>query len=611
MKAAKWILEYTFKIYNYKVVVSGLLIWLILLLLPDGYFLDNLNLRKAIENGTFTRILLSFISVFGFLMTVLILTYGFLREKFRRLALKEFLANRFANLLISLFIVIFILNIFSAIYLDSHSVTHTSLNLAYYSLYLSTLYIAIFLPMAFMSIAQADSQGVFGKYLSELKPEHFPKYPYNELTITHDESNPIVVLANLCRGLIDKDDFHSINAIVFSTQKRIEDLIGSSVDRTFIGSLLTGQKIIWESIVHKAIQKKEYAIIVNLLTAHSFYHVHFSKNRIPLLYLEELSFFMKALVERLVKEDVAEVVEQVLFSYEKILENHYNNSAPPQEKIRDLKFMLGEEDRFTGGEFSLGKQEESINVNLQWQKLHSDIPYVFSIILSKSIEEKNQVIFERAIMSIPSLIHSAYRSKMGQLQKAFIIRSLAGKLHYYQVEALKNEVIKETFGLKSMLDTFTITEMIDENFAHKKFVLESSMEFLIDLFKIKKLDTDQINLLGAIGRHCANKYSESVSQKETFKYIIKVAKYFKALFEADLDANAKNYIALREAVESFDKFHKMASLTTWKPGQDEVKKETDPALIDEIAKLLAEFKPISLQELPRTISWDDSAGPHS
>jgi hypothetical protein len=605
MAFVKWIAGYIFRIYDYKVFLAGAVLWLILVLIPDGFFLDNLNLRKAIENGTFTRILLSFISVFGFLITVLILTYGFLREKFRRLALKEFLENKYSNLLISLFIVTFLLNIFSAIYLDSHPVTHTSLNLAYYSLYLSVLYIAIFLPIAFISIAQADSQSIFGKYLTDLKTEHFPKYPYNELTITHDEKNPIVVLTNLCRGLIDKDDFHSINAILFSSQKRIEELIGFSNDREMIGSLLTGQKMIWDSIVPKVLQKKEYVVINNLLLAHSFYHHHFSEKKIPLLYLEELSFFMKALVERLVKEDAADAVEQALLSYEKIIAHHYDNSVPPQEKIRDLKFMLKEEEKNVTKDFKLSSQDESININLQWHVINSDLPYIFSIILSKSIEEKNHVLFERAIMSIPSLVDQAHRSKMGDLQKAFIIRHLAGTLHYYQIEALKNGIIKETIRIRTMLDSFTLTTMIDEGKEYKKYVLESSAEFLIDLFKHKKLDAYQINFIGSIGRHCVNKYQDSESQKETFAYILRIAKYFKAAFENDLDANAKNYVALREAVESFIEFHKMESLTTWKPGQSREKKETDKSLLDEISNFLKEFQNVSVQELPSTIPWKE------
>jgi hypothetical protein len=244
------------KIYDYWILAMTAIIWGILANLPEGFIPDFFNLKPVISSGTFGRISTAFISVFSFLVTVLVLTYGFLREKFRRLTLQEFLENKFSKGLVSFFISVFIVNLFSAIYLDSREVDHNSLNVAYFSLCMSIAYFFSFLPLALLSISNTDAQSLIAKYIEKLELKDFPEARSIDALANYNEHNPLTVLIQLSRSYIEKDDLHSMNLIIFMSQNRIERLIGNSTDRNIIGRYLTGQRLIWDAIAQKAFQKK-------------------------------------------------------------------------------------------------------------------------------------------------------------------------------------------------------------------------------------------------------------------------------------------------------------------------------------------------------------------
>lgn len=592
-----------FRIYDYRILLGSLTMWGVLLLLPNGFIKDYLNLEKVIETGVMTRIILSFTSFFGFLITILILTYGLLREKFRRLTLNEFLENKYSIFLISSFVCVFLINIFSAIYINSREVSHVSLNLSYYSLFLSILYFFTFLPIAFISISYTDSQSLIEKHLKKLDINQISEYRAHELTTTLDERNPFTVLMNLARFFTEKDDFHSVTVIIFSTQKRIEELIDSSRNREEIGRYLSGQKLIWEAIVHKAFQKKDYDVINNIFLANSLYHYYFSKKEIPLLFLEEIKYFIEGVAERLVQENLTENVEQVNIYFERILEFHYNHSLPPEDEIRDIVRFKNKYSKKK--ELPKSSSSYNIDVSLQWQNVYSDIPHIFSTILSQAIESKSLIIFERSLDSVQQLISTAYNSSLGEFQKAWVIKLLVGKLYYFQIEAIKKGLIKDSISLKAF-NHFLQDTIVEEDFFYKKELLVSSSEFLLDLFKIGKLDlrNPHLNFLGGLGRHCSNNFIESETYRETLYYIIKVINHLKLMFEKSLSENSINYKELKLDIESFIQFHKEPIQRKWNFPTSDQKNEVDSKLICKLQSLLSEFKEIQESETNNRIEWE-------
>jgi hypothetical protein len=593
-----------FKVYDWKILAVILLTFVVLIFLPSGYIPDLLQLEKSITSGLFTRITISFISVFSFLVSVLILGYGFLREKFRRLTLREFLENRWISLLITVFISAFLVNIVSMIYLDTQKFSHNSLNVAYFSLSLSIIYFISFIPLALLAISSTDSLELLGKYIEKFELKHFPRYRTHELIITSDESNPIVVVNSLARSFAEKDDFHSINAILFSTQKRIQDLIGESKDRVKIGRLLTGQKILWDTIVHKAFQKKEFAVINNVFLAISFYHSHFADKKIPLLYLEEIRFFIHSLIERLVEENIHSVAEDALMTFQKIIENHYEKSVPQEEELSELIYFFEKTDKnYNKAYGNPGADDERMDANLQWQQIYSDLPYVFSIAIRKAIEKKNRVIFDAALHSINHLIHACYLSNMSEYQKAWITRMESGSFYHYQLEAIETKLIMKDIEIQSA-ESFVLDRMIDSNCLSKKYIFISTADFMVELFKLGRLDLRSFTFIGQIGRHCANNY-DLEGAKQAFENILKLVQHFKKLFESKLDENSKNYLALKEEVQSFIDFHRRKPYRSARIHEVEGENDhTNNELLGRLKNILSEFKETTINEAELKIEWE-------
>lgn len=200
-------LSFLNKVYNPKILFPLFIIWIIFATIPFGFVPDIFGLERALKNDTYIKVTLSFISVFSFLITILVLSYGFLREKFRRLTLNEFLQNRATNTLVSIFISAFLINIFSAIYLDNRVITNNALNIAYYSLTLSICYFIGFIPLALVSISNSDSQQLIDRQIEKIQLRDFPSYRSHDLEITSNEHNPLNILINLIRVFSSKDDF--------------------------------------------------------------------------------------------------------------------------------------------------------------------------------------------------------------------------------------------------------------------------------------------------------------------------------------------------------------------------------------------------------------------
>lgn len=592
------------KLYDWRIVaaISGLL--LVLIRLPFGFVPDYFNLKKAIASSLFTRITISFISVFSFLVTVLILGYGFLREKFRRLALREFLENTWIKVLVTSFICVFLVNIFTSIYLDPDDVNDNSLNVAYFCLLLSLLYFIGFIPLALLTVASTDSLDLVGKYISKFELKHFPQYRSHELLITGNELNPIVVVNSLSRSFAEKDDFHSINSILFAAQKKIEELIGESRDRELIGRYLSGQRIIWDTIVHKAFQKKEFTVISNVFIMVSLYHHHFSEKKIPLLYLEEIRSFVNSLMERLVEENLHTVVDDALRTFEKIIESHYDKSVPDEKALHELTYFFEKtEENYKKAYGNPGRDMERTNNNLQWRQVYSDVPYIFSIAIQKAIDKKNRVIIDDVLHSIRHLIHATFISDMGEYQKAWIARMESGTFYHYQLEAIKAKLIEKDIEINSV-DAFVLDRMIDSNSIAKKYLFTSTAEFMTELHKLGKLNLAAFNFIGSTGRHCANNY-HLAGAKESFEYVLKMVDCFKNEFERDLGVHSKNYLTLKEEVESFIRFHEMKPFMQTKIGEKDPKNENlDSTLIDRLKKVLSGFKDVTGDKKSESINWE-------
>lgn len=592
------------RVYDWRIIGSIFILLIVLIYLPFGFVPDYLNLEKAIASGLFTRITVSFISVFSFLVTVLILGYGFLREKFRRLALKEFLDNRRVKVLVTSFISIFLLNIFASIYLDQENVSENSLNVAYLSLILSLLYFIGFIPLALLTVASTDSLDLVGKYIKLFELKHFPEYRSHELLITSNEQNPIIVINSLSRSFAEKDDFHSINAILFSTQTKIEELIAESKDRELIGRLLSGQRIIWDTIVHKAFQKKEYSVVSNVFRAISLYHSYFAEKKIPLLYLEEIRSFVNSLMERLVVENIHSVVEDALITFERIIENHYEKSVPKENVLYELTYFFEKtEFNYKRAYSNPGQDSERMDNNMQWSQIYSEIPYIFSVAIRTAIEKKNGLIVDSVLHSIKHLTHASYLSEMGEFQKAWIIRRKCDTFYHYQLEAIKANLIVKDIEIDSV-DTFVLDKMIDSNSISKKYLFFATGEFMIELHRLGKLNLASFNFIGSIGRHCANNY-KTQGAMESFEYILRMVAFFKSEFENDLGRHLINYLKLKEEVTSFISFHEMKPFMETKIGEKNPKNENlDKGLIERLKSILGEFKEVTYRESSSGISWE-------
>ena len=76
-------------------------------------------------------------------------------------------------------------------------------------------------------------------------------------------------------------------------------------------------------------------------------------------------------------------------------------------------------------------------------------------------------------------------------------------------------------------------------------------------------------------------------------------------FEKDIDKNRKNYLTLKEEVESFVRFHEMKPFMQTKIGEKDPKNENfDSVLINRLKKIINEFKKVDNDKKNEGINWE-------
>lgn len=367
---------------------------------------------------------------------------------------------------------------------------------------------------------------------------------------------------------------------------KILSLIDENPERNYIGSVYGIYSDTLHAFISELISQNDEKTLKTIWIIISLNHKHFSDKKIQLLYLEEFDFFTKNFIDSILNAQLDNVTKFGLTQIENILKYHYSNSLPDQSKISMIMDV-----------FEQKRIEHNVTIELQWQKISSDIPYYFTTILRKSIELKNVNVFSSTLYNLDYLASEVIRNEaIGEYQKAFILYDLLSDFFYYQIEAFKNNLYSRSKEIK-FPSTDICNKAIEIDGVYKKRLLSMVSDFYIELYKIKKLDFSTMfpNYFGAIGRTCANKYHESQSYKESLKYILKAFKYLKKEFEKELNDNIKNYSILKSEVESFVNFHERS--TNFRTNDKKEDALIDKKLLKKLHKILDSFKEIKEPEL--------------
>lgn len=583
---------FTFQVYSLKVFLIFFTGWLLFYLFPFGVFNDYLNLNFKISSGVFNGIILNFSSIIGIIVTLLILVLGLLRERLKRFALEEFLQNKHIKILITLTLSVFLFNILSLLIINKENIRGCDLNLAYFSILCSILYLLALFPLLFKAIETVNPREIVIKRVSALKQEDFP-----EKQVIHFENiddNPILILRNLLTTSYHDNDISLVNLILYNvTFKTCDLIIENKDDEAKIGRLIEGLLVIWKEYSGNAIRNKDSSNLNRIFECLEYMHVHFSKNKIHLRILNDFDFYIKNLLSKIIEEKNFEPIHEIAFLIERILTYHYENSTPQEGELTSLRHIFGESyfktypamrDYIFGG-----FRDPHIELNIQWEKISEEIPYYFNIILNESIKNRQTNTFFVIFHTLHSLQVEVLRSSLGKFQKRQIISSLQNNYFYYQIKAIESNLISQPIEVY-LPNIDLVSDAIDYKQPFVVTIIKKDFDFLVELNKLKMLDfsSHPVVYCGAIGRHCMVNIEKDRFYRQCMFLIISEIKRLKDFLGKE-DHNKENIEELLAQVNSFiDAYNKDFSMTEPKKEKGEINEE-NVILMHRIKDLIMSF----------------------
>lgn len=587
-------LTYALRVYDYKIFIFLIIIWIVLTTIPNGFIPDYLNLGNLISSGVFVSFIRIVIPFVGFIIGFLTLALGILRERFRRQALNELISSFYLKHILTTSIGLIFILLLTHFQINYDQPNYTDLNIGYFSIILSLAYLILLFPLLILSIASIDSNHAIRRFVEKIEPEHFEDRA--SLMMGFDEANPIIILKNLLAYSIDRDDKPALHLIIYGTSERVLDMMDQNTPRETINNYFDGLLLIWEELVERSIKQNTPSHISDVYYLFELYNQRFVEKQIQLLYLDKMINFIHDTSEKVPNIGNPNLLRKSLHSLEKVLDFHFRH-APNEKDIPDMQHLYQDEFITKYGNLHGNRRPPFFgwNHDLEWEKVSHSIPWTYSVILERIVECENYTFFRETISWINTLISIVIKSSLGSFQKEELIRVLTSIIFTANRNAIKSHLIRSPEEMKS-LSTFSLNEIIENEEDYIRTIISSYFEFIWHLHnkRILLFNRHFDDIIGTLGRYCANAYDHNKTAKRTFDFLLKGVEKLKIEIETELDHNIENYIYLKTTLEDFKKWH-LKEL--WK-NQDITKPEKpnsspDKKLIKRIEKILKSFKQVN------------------
>lgn len=562
---------------------------MLLLTLELNWVPDYLGLSESEHPEMILEVIISVISsVIGISIALIIIAFETFKNKLGRVGIGRFFTNSLVIFIITFQITIICYSFFLLLSIGS-PLDYKELSAIYFLSLLFIISIIIIWPLGKIILSDSESIKIVLNECEKITPQEISDiigYSHGMMDYKREidkiEGSPFIILRNLGINYTKESNQHIPALIIQETTNKFLPLITNKIDRRALREGYNTLFIVWNGIISESFSNNNFLALKEIWNSIVKIHNHHADNKIELIRTEALETFYENFIEQLLKNNQDDIITNGLFKIQAIFEKHLQKSVPKEELIRDIDYI-----------FELGKNpKHNVDVELQWDHICEDIPRMIDIIIEKSLDYKRVTVLESAFLALSELINVAYNSKIGNYQKNIIIVSLFRNLVYSYGECIKKEVITMSRCMR-VLD-YTTDYFIEENPDYLKNIMNSLIEYLMDLMKAKKLDLKNgKSTLGGKFRHIVMLHEKGDNYSDIITLILDFIKWTKNQYENDQEIDAENYIALLEISKSLIHFHKLTHKLDRNTGwiaKEEGKISTE--LIKQIEQIIKSFKKI-------------------
>jgi hypothetical protein len=501
------------KIYNYKVILTLILVFIICAIpigfLPDIFELGAIEDIKSIILQLFSLV----IGFSGIIITILLLIYNFYSKSIRRNTFEIIIENRWLRTNLSLFAGLIIYFFLAYLLIDILN----SITLIYSIFIITLIYIFIQFPLVVLIIKNSAStntvrsllnqinENVIEEFLSPTKSDgDFISY------IEHYESNAIVKLKDIGLNAIREKDWGIPQNIIIGLYNKFIEPIDKSFDKEKVNGQLLCWTYVCNQFKNELFKNSDFitgkALIYKIISAYKFFttkNIHLGRDNLLDRMIKEI--FYKIIVS----EEFYEFQSKILRFATEIIQIHFDAFKHPDEEIQSLHYILAQNKR-KGKRQSKKKVNFNLELSEQWTYMNSDLFDIFFDAINESIELKKKRVNKYFGWKIQKLFDLIYNSEnLTDYQKQASIIKLSHKARYTSQLAVENGIYigVDFYGSEQ------ITEWIKAKKTFGLIALHYYLELLDILNKSKQLDLYYVSelyfILSSLFRNKINSYSIS------------------------------------------------------------------------------------------------------
>lgn len=513
-------------------------------LIENGSIPDFLNFRLVSPSNFYSLILGTTASVFGILVTVVLLAFQLLRKISLRQREENIVYNPNVTGFISLASFIIIFSAFAFIQTPTFETT-ASLTQAYFMLILFVAFILLLFPLSIFILNEIDTLKKARKGIAQLQLSHFAEMDrakYEEGNFSSKEiTKPLFKIRYEIVTAIRELDNVDLTIILEDLNEKSIELIGDGQYRKETDIVLSGLTNVWKHCHHEALRSNNleyYSLIWDCILKQ---YENAANKKIPLLHTQQLSFYIWEYTNYLTRNKGADsLIAGISFLSDSFRVNLLNN-CPDQEQISDLINLFEKKNVFFNQ-----------NENLQWDGI-TGILYHLKALHSSALSIPDKELYTSVTRELVQLLTEIIEGRIPNIkvyQEAYLVREIVSHLLYNSSLALEQGLCKDTDTYK--FEGYTIAKIIINERFYTKHILRELSDFLIKSQRAGYLSTwPTINNWGAIPRHTSKYYKQNATVRKATAYIFETLKTMKNEIEThQWPGQVKNHKEIKKQIEA-------------------------------------------------------------
>ncbi len=538
---AKFTKEYSPKFY---VFLLCALVYAVLKLFPFAFVSDLLNIETIGPSDYFYLLTEITASIFGILITVVLLTFQLLKPKALRRKDENILHNQSVSNFVALSTFIIIGSVYSYTSIHDFS-TPNNITIAYFLLYLFVSFIILVFPVAVLILnevnwlkkTEKEIQQLTFKDYQNILPLRFQRFQKN------DFQNPLSKIGEELTSAIRDNDNDAVSAILQELNKKTKELIGDGTDRLTTSQLCDALTFIWSNGNAEALRSQNLYYYATVWASIEEIYEYAAQNKILLLHIQDIDSYIYTFIEFLAQNKLSESLTIGVNTLYEAFKVNLNNNCPPQKEISDLYRI------FDKGNKVAGKMDS----DMQWDHITRLLGHIVRI-HRLSIELSEQQLYKSTLRSLTGIIneieHGSFAS-MEVFKEAYIVIDLIRNMLYNAQNAMDKGMFKET-SETYRIEGRVIAGFISKEKFYAKQVLESISDFIILNQRSERLTYWlTINMWGAIPRHTSKNYKNNKFIREATTFIFSSFVTMKEEIEKNqLPNQLKNYLEIKNQMNA-------------------------------------------------------------